>query len=325
MQNVTTAPASSAIPRFSRSQYVWATLALVVLVVTLVLALPNLQSIYDAQKDFTVGSLLSLTGFCVGRALSRTEEQRSIEHIKTAPSAAVTQALREQQLERLHADGVFQRLALLSRNLEAAGDRIAEYYDTEARRLDFYRYLPLLRIVLSDIDQARSNIVGIERALGVEGETNQRDGDRGGYTVPTAARLALASLQRDLREALGRRDQTYEWLIAHPDQPASQELWDVFATMTSDILKADRLLDILLAQYVAFPPLEVIATTLGYMIAAISRAEEVDTIFVTQGITQPKIFDVMKQDLSKAQKALEGVDVTRRPTLQAAPQPAQPR
>jgi hypothetical protein len=261
----------------------------------------------------------------VGRALSRTEEQRSIEHIKTSPTAAVTQALREQQLERLHADGVFQRLALLSRNLEAAGDRIAEYYDTEARRLDFYRYLPLLRVVLSDIDQARSNIVGIERVLGVDDGASRPEGDRGGYTVPTAARLALASLQRDLREALGRRDQTYEWLLTHHDRPASQELWDVFATMTSDTLKADRLLDILLAQYVAFPPLEIIATALGYMMAAISRAEEVDAIFVTQGITRPKIFDVMKQDLSKAQKALERVDVTPRPALQAARPPAQHR
>src|SRR5262245_18846685 len=130
---------ASSYPRFARSQYVWAILGLVVLVITLLLALPNLQSIYDAQKDFTIGSLLSLTGFCLGRALSRTEEQRAIEYIRTSPSAAVAAALREEQIERLHVDGVFQRLALLSRNLEAAGERIAEYFDTEARRLDFYR------------------------------------------------------------------------------------------------------------------------------------------------------------------------------------------
>jgi hypothetical protein len=297
----------------------------VVLVVTLVFALPNLQSIYSAQKDFTVGSLLSLTGFCLGRALSRTEEQRSIEHIRTSPSKDIAAALREQQLKRLHTDGVFQRLALLSRNLEAAAERIAEYYDTEARRLDFYRYLPLLRVVLSDIDQARSNIVGIERALGVEGVVHWASGpqgDRGGYTVPTAARLALASLQRDLREALGRRDQTYEWLVAHHGRAATDELWDVFATMTSDTLKADRLMDILLAQYVAFPPREVLSTTLGYLAAAINRADEATAIFATLGFPGPKIFEVMKQDMAKARDALERVDVTPQPAPPPAVQPA---
>ena len=139
--------------------------------------------------------------------------------------------------------------------------------------------------------------------------------DRGGYTLPAMARLALASLQRDLRESLGRRDQAYEWLMAHYQQSATQELWDVFATMTSDTLKADRLLDILLGQYVAYPPSEVITTTLGYLAAAIKRAGEVEAIFAVQGIAEPKIFDVMKQDLIKAQEALERVDV-------GAPQPA---
>jgi hypothetical protein len=206
---------------------------------------------------------------------------------------------------------VFQRLSLLARNLEAAAERIAEYYDTEARRLDFYRYLPLLRVVLSDLDQARANIVGIERVLGPEGSIQPVSGspdERGGYEIPAVARLALASIQRDLRESLGRRDQAYEWLAAHRDRPVNQELWDVFATMTSDALKADRLLDALLRQYVAFPPVEVLVTAIGYLAAAIIRADEVVTILGTQGIEEPKIFDVMKQDLARAKGALGQVN-----------------
>ena len=306
MQNVTSL---SAYPRFERSQYIWTILGLAVLIVTSVLAFSNLQSIYAAQKDFTVGSLLSLTGFCFGRALSRTQDQRAIELIRTSPSHPVEEALKEEQLERLHRVGVFQRLALLARNLEAAAERIAEYYDTEARRPDFYRYLPLLRVVLSDIDQARGNIVGIERVLGGIHGTTGPEGDRGGYTIPATARLALASLQRDLRESLSRRDQAYEWLVARHQQSAPQELWDVFATMTSDTLKADRLLDLLLGQYVAYPPREVVATTLGYLAAAFTRANEVEAILTAQSIAEPKIFDVMKQDLAKARDALERVNV----------------
>src|SRR6266568_3465945 len=198
---------SSSYPRFSRSQYAWALLGLAVLVFTAAVAADNFQAIYAAQKDFVVGSLLSLTGFCFGRALSRTPEQR------------------------------------------------------------------------------------------------------GGYAIPAVARLALASIQRDLRESLGRRDQAYEWLAAHRDRPVNQELWDVFATMTSDALKADRLLDALLGQYVAFPPVEVLVTAIGYLAAAIKRADEVVTILGTQGIEEPKIFDVMKQDLARAKGALGQVDL----------------
>ena len=320
---------SSQYPRFSRSQYVWALFGLAVLVFTAVVAADNFEAIYAAQKDFVVGSLLSLTGFCFGRALSRTQEQRAIELIRTAPTKAVEIALTAERIERLHRDGVFQRLSLLARNLEAAAERIAEYYDTEARRLDFYRYLPLLRVVLSDLDQARANIVGIERVLGPEGSIQPVAGspeERGGYAIPAVARLALASIQRDLRESLGRRDQAYEWLAAHSDRPVNQELWDVFSTMTSDALKADRLLDALLGQYVAFPPAEVLVTAIGYLAAAIMRADEVVTILVMQGIEEPKIFDVMKQDLCRAKGALGLVDLqevrsVRAPALLKRPSP----
>ena len=79
--------------------------------------------------------------------------------------------------------------------------------------------------------------------------------------------------------------------------------------MTSDALKADRLLDTLLGQYVAFPPVEVLLTAVGYLAAAIMRADEVVTILGAQGIEEPKIFDVMKQDLARAKVALGQVDV----------------
>jgi hypothetical protein len=306
----TTSPKSY--PWLSRSQYAWAVFGLSVLVVTGLLAAANFQAIYADQKDFVVGSLFSLVGFCFGRALSRTQEQRAIDLIRTAPTPLVEAALNAERIERLHRDGIFQWLSLLARNLEAAAERIAEYYDTEARRLDFYRYLPLLRVVLSDIDQARGNIVGIERVLGIEGRIHRVTGlqeEQGGYGVSAVARLALASIQRDLRESLGRRDQAYEWLLGNHDNLVGPELWDVFATMTSDALKADRLLDILLGQFVAFPPREILVTATGYLTAAIERAGEVESILGTRGIAEPKIFDVMKQDLTRAKITLTQVEV----------------
>jgi hypothetical protein len=289
--------------RFVQSQYVWGLFGLAVLAFTLAVAATNLQAIYQAQKDFIVGSLLSLTGFCFGKALSRTQEQKALELIQTAPTQAVEAALRMDRSARLHSDGVFQRLSLLARDLEAATARISEYYDTEARRPDFYRHLPLLRVALEDLDEATANIIDIGQILGgamVESPA---------YVIVPAARLSLTSIRRDLRESLGRRDQAYEWLAARLDRAGNEELWDVFDVMTSDILKADRLMDSLLGKHVSFPPEEVLVTTIGYLTAAIRRANEVGKILASQQIERPKVFDVMVEDLAKACDDLGGVNL----------------
>ena len=292
--------------RFVQSQYVWGLFGLAVLAFTLAVAAANIQAIYQAQKDFIVGSLLSLTGFCFGKALSRTQEQKALELIQTAPTQAVEAALRTDRSVRLHADGVFQRLSLLARDLQAATSRVSEYYDTEARRPDFYRHLPLLRVALEDLDEANANIIDIGQILGAAVETPA-------YVIVPAARLSLTSIRRDLRESLGRRDQAYEWFAARLDRAANEELWDVFDVMTSDILKADRLLDTLLGKHVSFPPDELLITTIGYLAAAIRRANEVGKILASQQIERPKIFDVMVEDLAKAHDDLDGVDIRERP------------
>lgn len=295
-------------PRFSRSQFIWAVLGLAVLVITAVLAANNFEAIYNVQKDFVVGSLLSLTGFCFGRALSRTEEQRALELIRTAPTERVREALKTEEMERLHDEGVFQELSLLAQNLEAAEGRLAEYYDAESRRLDFYRYLPILRVVFINIDHARANIVAIEEALG-PGSAIQRGSDspeeprRPGRTPDE--RLDLTSIQRNLRESLERRNQAYEWLSGHAQQPLTQEFWDVFATMTSDALKADRLLATMLGQYIPASLDRLRTTTVDYLGAAIARAEESTQILGALGTEEPKVFEVMKDDLENAREALK--------------------
>ena len=96
--NLTT---SSSYPRFSRSQYVWALLGLAVLVFAAVVAADNFEAIYASQKDFVVGSLLSLTGFCFGRALSRTQEQRAFR-LADAVVGAGTHAAVDDEVSGLH-------------------------------------------------------------------------------------------------------------------------------------------------------------------------------------------------------------------------------
>jgi hypothetical protein len=282
-------------------QKAWAAGGLAILLATLVVAFSNLQEIYDAQKDFVVGSLLSLSGFCFGRALSRTTEQKALELIHTAPTREISDALRERMSVRLHEAGAFEQLSRLERNMEAAVDRLSEYYDSQSQRLDFYRHAPLLRVALDDLDKAAANVMDLRRTM-------RGSAEEAALAMPPAVRLALISVRRDLREALNRRDQAYEWLAARLDRDEQDEAWDLFAVMTADVIKGTRTLEALLSQHAPDPPDDYLRTVVGYLEAAVRRAGEFAAVVGRRDVALPKIFDVMLDDLSKAIGALRSVE-----------------
>jgi hypothetical protein len=296
----------------SKMQKAWAIGGLVILLVTLTVAFSNLQEIYDAQKDFVVGSLLSLSGFCFGRALTRTTEQKALELIHTAPTEEISTALRERMSVRLHDVGAFEQLSRLERNVDAAVERLSEYYDAQSQRLDFYRHAPLLRVALDDLDKAAANVVDLRRTL-------RDSADGPALAIPPTVRLALVSVRRDLREALNRRDQAYEWLAARLDRAEQEEAWDLFAVMTADIIKGTRTLEALLSQHAPYPADEYLRTVVGYLEAAVRRAGEFAAAVGGRGITLPKIFDVMLDDLSKAIGALRAAEPARAEPTSAEP------
>jgi hypothetical protein len=285
-----------------RSQQAWAISGLGVLVLISVVAVSNLQSIYDAQKDFVVGSLLSLVGFCFGKAFSRTQEQKAIELIRTARGDAVEGVLEEQISVRLHRDGVFDELAVLARNVDAALERLGQYYDSQCRIPDFYRHAPLLEVALDDLDKTAVSVLRLQHRLG--GEAQEKS-----YPVSPATRLTLVSVRRDLREAVGRRDQAYEWFATRLGREAEEEAWDVFAVMTSDMRKGERGLEALLSQHLLFPVDHYLRTTSGYLTAALQRAAEFTDMINGKGIPKPMIMQVMVADLHKAVDVLNHIDV----------------
>jgi hypothetical protein len=287
---------------FQRSQQAWAMSGLAVLVLVSVVAVSNLQSIYDAQKDFVVGSLLSLVGFCFGKAFSRTQEQKAIELIRTGRGGAVEEVLKEQTSARLHRDGVFDELAVLARNVDAALERLGQYYDSQCRIPDFYRHAPLLEVSLDDLDKTAVSVLRLQQKLG-------RGIQEKSYPVSPATRLTLVSVRRDLREAVGRRDQAYEWFVTRLSPEAEEQAWDMFAVMTSDIRKGERSLEALLSQHLLFPMDHYLRTTSGYLTAALQRATEFTDMIKDKGIPKPKILEVMMMDLQKAVDDLDHVEV----------------
>jgi hypothetical protein len=269
----------------------WAVPGLVVVIITAAIATPNLQEIYNAQTDFVVGSLLSLAGFCFGKATNRTARE---------------------MLDRLHSRGTFEQLAKLERNVEATVDRLAEYYDSQARSLDFYRNAPLLRVAVDDLDKAAANLVQLRTSLG--------EADRPRWQLPPSSRLALICIRRDLREAMIRRDQTYERLALQLGDPAGQEAWDVFAVVTGDLLKAAWNLEALLGQHIAFPPDESIHKVIEYLAAARNRGTQFIEAVRKCELVPPKVFEIMISDIENALQALRTV----RAGEQSADQPKPP-
>jgi hypothetical protein len=287
---------------FQRSQQAWALSGLAVLVLISVVAVSNLQSIYDAQKDFVVGSLLSLVGFCFGKAFSRTQEQKAIELIRTARGGAVEDALKEQISARLYRDGVFDELAVLARNVDAALERLGQYYDSQCRIPDFYRHAPLLEVALDDLDKTAVSVLRLQHRLGSGIQEKS-------YPVSPATRLTLVSVRRDLREAVGRRDQAYEWFATRLSREAEEQAWDMFAVMTSDMRKGERSLEALLSQHLLFPTDHYLRTTSGYLTAALQRAAEFTDMIKDKGVPKPMILEVMMGDLQKAVDVLNHVEV----------------
>lgn len=277
----------------------WATMGIVVAIAIAALAFSNIREVYNSQKDFVVGLLASLAAVCFTRAFTRTNEDTAIELIRQDREGPVREALDEAFRQRLDRNGVFEAVALLERNVEAAQDRLSEYYHAQCQLLGFYQQAPLLRVVISDLDKVMANVVGVQGGVG---KTN---GNRPSYHITAKGRHLLISILRDLRESVKRKDAAYEALTK--SDSVSPEAWDVFAVMTGDILKAELILESLLCQYVRFPPEEGLRSTVDYLDAGLRRAREFQDA-IGADVT-PMVFEIMLADLTNAITALRHVDL----------------
>lgn len=256
--------------RFSLSQGVWLTAGFAVLVVVCVVAAQNLESIYHSQKDFVVGTLLSLTGFCFAKALTRSQERRAQE------------ALRAE---------IRQKMALLERNVNAATLRISDYLNAEAPKFEHYHRTRLLQVVIDDLDHCRGNIIETNKIIGSPAPNT--------YRIDGPQRVQVEAASRALEEAANRRDQVFDMLKAKAGRdPSAADTWDLFQTMTADTIKAKQMVDAMLRPHVTTPPGLGAFKAKDYVDAAIRRADQFKTMLPADEV--PRIFEVMHQDLRAA-------------------------
>jgi hypothetical protein len=260
------------------------------------IALSNLQSIFEAEKDFVVGSLLSLVGFCFGKALSRTQEENALQMIRAGSNLAVEAALQEKFLERLNAQGFPQEVALLRNNVDASIRNLLDHHDKQASMVRMCRDINMVNDVLGQLDRVLSSVINLQKLVG-EDVVEYRVSDRWIHSLP--------GIHRDIKEAVNRRDQVYELLRGELDPETHTDIWEIFAVMTSDILKAVQLLEGVLKKNVLTAPETQLRVIVGYLRAGIRRARNFEEAVAETAVRTPQIFTIMVEDLVEAHRKLE--------------------
>ncbi|WP_157641437.1 hypothetical protein [Longispora albida] len=276
----------------------WALAGLVVLMFIIPVTVHNLQEIYRSQKDFVVGLAFSAASFCFGRAYSRRSEQEAI-HLVQSPTPEVERALREETFAWLARRGVFAESSVLGRNLEAACERLGEFYDLQAGHAGFHQTMPVLKVAISDVERARRNVVALDLML----DPDRQDRHEG---MPEGVRLRLLSAGRDLAAANDRRDKVHTWLLdALP--PEEQEAMPLFLVMTSDVLKALRGLDAALNNDTGQALAEQLTVVRDFLLVAAERTEELAQLLGVLRLPPPQIFRVMDADIRHASQGISGI------------------
>lgn len=254
-------------------RYAWAGAGAVIVAVAIVVAAPNLQEIYAAQKDFVVGSMLSLAGFAFGKALDRSKQRH------------------EQWLQE---EGSYDHLSKLEERMSGAGEKLAEHYwslsDPSEKLTAAYDDLAKAGIHLDRLRHTLSGRFGEEE-----------------WKIPATARLKLDGVRRHLREALKRLEVSRQRMAEIMAEPKFRQAWDVFDVLENDLRQANRNLDPLDREWVVFPPDEQLLKTANYLKAATDRSAEFSALIADARVDPPKTFEIMNGDMAAATMELEEV------------------
>ncbi|MEV6275455.1 hypothetical protein [Nocardia sp. NPDC051832] len=152
--------------------------------VVIALAAEDLREIISSQRDFVIGALLVLVGFCVAKTLTVYRQER----------------LRAEQAARV---------LLLDRSLRAAIAQLTDYSRAQAATISYLHQIEPLRVAMDELDRCRGNLAGLLAERAVPDQLGAEP-----YELVVAA-------ARSLREAAAHRDQLYDTLPkATPERDA---------------------------------------------------------------------------------------------------------
>lgn len=244
------------------ARYLWLTAGVVIVVLTAIVAAPNLREIYAAQTDFVVGGMLSLAGFSFGKAVDRSREAR----------------------ERwLHVNKVYESINDIEANARFASEALWKITDPSAapvlvdcrkRMAESIRMVALLDNTLSPADRA--------------------------WTFPPTQRAVLEKLSRDIDAAVDRLYSSRMELLSQLDVQRDDAAWALFFVLVDDLLKVQERLHVVGTKHTDLPLESQLYVIESYLRAAQRRSAEFVQVLEARSIPQPNTFGVMCQDVSDA-------------------------
>ena len=275
----------------SPAQWAWAILGFAVLLLIAVIAATNLTEIYDAQKDFVAGSLFSLVGFAFGKALSQTQEQHALNVLRAGETPRLRAVLRDETRRQLHYNGVFAALARAERLVETSSERVHQFLDEpqdEAECVDFYR--ERLGDSLAMFDDAAIHLSQLRDRLESTIETPARE-EIWTTLAAITSRVGRANLRRvELKQQL--------WVSGREMEADSLA---ILAVIGADVLAARRILTALSGSQNLDSLAEHLSVVADFLAASLERAAVLRANIESALGRVPLLFDVMTDDLRKAQ------------------------
>lgn len=244
------------------ARYLWLTAGVITVIITGIVAAPNLHDIYAAQKDFVVGGMLSLAGFSFGKAVDKSREAR----------------------ERwLQVNKIYEIINKIESSVRFASEALWKITDPSAapvvvdcrkRLAESIRMLTLLNATLSSTD--------------------------GTWALRPAQQAVLGKLGRDIDAAVDRLYSSRMELLSRLDALRDDADWALFFVLVDDLLKVQERLHLVGSKHTDLPVESQLYVIESYLRAAQRRGAEFAQLLEAKSIPQPNTFDVMCKDVTAA-------------------------
>ncbi|MFQ6028730.1 MAG: hypothetical protein ACE5Q6_14700 [Dehalococcoidia bacterium] len=248
----------------------------------------GLAGIEDGFTDSAAAFVIGVAVFLVTLGLSSSRESIS-----------------KAELQRmLHDEGVISQLSLLESNIDAAYDRLNDFYNEFSVHSEFAQSVNILEVVFDHLDKVYGNLTDTDAKLNYSGISQQ---PRSILTFQEQG--TVAQIRRNVREAIIRRVQLSEYLESQDSTLVSKgdDLGDLFLVMSSDLLKGARIIEYVndISKPIGDNIVQLHYAS-RYLSASLARLDEYQAGYeaLPDAKDLPKLFHVLNQDISEANDRL---------------------
>lgn len=204
----------------------------------------QLADIMVAEPDIFYAPLIGGAVFLITKAFQPTKAQLLTEEaadlIRDRSSPRVNAIVDDEVQRRFEEHHIGDYISTLTRNIDASIDRLNEYYSVRSSDQNFHVTMPLISVVADDLDKSFGNLKDLRDALSSVSGNAVKPSNRRLFT--DEQRVRLESILRDVREAINRRNEFFQFVV---EQPSASGLLNYhlesFRVVSSDLFKSYRI------------------------------------------------------------------------------------